>query len=1113
MAAWSHRPWYKVSTPEQKRALEAENWRRQISAQLFRAAHTQGEQDASEIIRLTGKTWERNPLGPKDDAFSDPLAPPEVQMAADREQAVTRGLQTQPEKRPGVPRGVAEAFPEEAVGRKVYDSSSSAPSVDLNASLVDNREGLPGPIRRALDVPVLGNVITEAARPANYVPIGPGGFARNLVQNIGGNLAAQGASDVAAKATKDSPPEVGFAAQLVAGLTGAVAGGTAADLGFQGVRRGAPTALRGAAEAATTYRDITQNIPVGASVKDVSGALPDAVTEPSIVERFTNVIQQAKPLRNQTARMQSFERGRRAGEFGALRTASGGEAGARSARGALSGELPKLQFDAPRDAFSQDDIDQLFDINRQFKWGPKQRFDQATVDTALFKTLSGQVPTQSEIKLMSKVYGADLANAILSKRGWGEKARENFYDVLNIPRTLASTVDFSGILRQGGFLVGHPTRLAKTVPAYVRATFSDSFAQGVDESIRTAPYATELEQAGLYIADRTRQTLGDREEAFMSRFLTNTGFKSRLTKAGVGAGVGYASGDTEEERRRNAMIGAGVGFASPTVVKASERGYVTFLNKLRSDVAHDIMKGWDDQYREQNIDRLARFVNAATGRGDLQELGNVGPALNAFFFSPRFLYSRFQLGAEAARSVATLNDPLSRTIAKDTVAFVGTGLAAMKLMQLSGQADVELDPRSSDFGKVKIGPTRYDFWGGYQQIARYTAQLITGERKTTTRGEITDVNRLETVGRFLQSKLSPTAGFAVDALRGESSMGEEITASKDSVKQQAWNRMAPLFIQDLTQAAQEEGVRGVIKTAPAGLGIGVQTFESANDIERRLAREMFPDTPYEQLNREQLRSIKQSPEMQGKLGESGPLQERAKAKYDEQSYDDAELEAGRMTPDEWKDRRTVRNAEYGGMLLAEQGDKPIQNPRNAYEEYLNVMRASRDQGGRIDFDKVEEWLNHQSPERQAQIEARSGLSDTPYVAERRAVSDELRKSGFFDIRDETWAEIKSRMNGKVRAEADQFASYDEYQQELVQQLAERLSRRMDPEIAYQRALMMINSHPAIGAFSELQKKKRALWARANNDLAQQAISFGFLSASELNIGASRAIRPPASVTR
>ena len=301
-------------------------------------------------------------------------------------------------------------------------------------------------------------------------------------------------------------------------------------------------------------------------------------------------------------------------------------------------------------------------------------------------------------------------------------------------------------------------------------------------------------------------------------------------------------------------------------------------------------------------------------------------------------------------------------------------------------------------------------------------------------------------------------------------------------------------------------IRDSIKTIPAAFGVGVSNYSSNSDLERKIAGEMFPNAPFETLSRDQLMQVRSDQRYQDRLDQGGgKTREQAKVVFSNQSHDDTELQAGRMTQEEWADRRTKRMAEYGGFLLAENGDKPIQHPRNAYEEYLNVLRTSKDEGGQLDFTKVEDWISQQSPERQALIESRTGLSDTPYVAERRKVSDSLRKAGFYELRDNAWAETKARFSGKVKAEADQFASYDDYRAEVIRQLADRLSARMDPEIAMKRAEIMVDSNGAIAAYNKRLQASRAKWAKANQSLAQQAINYGFMSASKTNLGASGSI--------
>ncbi|KKL86679.1 hypothetical protein LCGC14_1942360, partial [marine sediment metagenome] len=127
----------------------------------------------------------------------------------------------------------------------------------------------------------------------------------------------------------------------------------------------------------------------------------------------------------------------------------------------------------------------------------------------------------------------------------------------------------------------------------------------------------------------------------------------------------------------------------------------------------------------------------------------------------RILASRVQ----APLQLLSSSSMVRKLAARDLAAFVGTGIGILSMAKLAG-ADVEMDPRSSNFAKIRVGPTRLDFWAGFQPIARYVAQAATGERKSAL-GNIGEVSLIETGTRFLQSKLSPQAGAAVDIVHGE----------------------------------------------------------------------------------------------------------------------------------------------------------------------------------------------------------------------------------------------------------------------------------------------------------------------------------------------------------
>lgn len=71
----------------------------------------------------------------------------------------------------------------------------------------------------------------------------------------------------------------------------------------------------------------------------------------------------------------------------------------------------------------------------------------------------------------------------------------------------------------------------------------------------------------------------------------------------------------------------------------------------------------------------------------------------------------------------------------------------------------EIDPRATDFGKIQLGPIRYDFWGGDAQWAKFITRMIGNIREGQTKESITDMiikaDRNELIWKFIRSKMSP----------------------------------------------------------------------------------------------------------------------------------------------------------------------------------------------------------------------------------------------------------------------------------------------------------------------------------------------------------------------
>ena len=158
---------------------------------------------------------------------------------------------------------------------------------------------------------------------------------------------------------------------------------------------------------------------------------------------------------------------------------------------------------------------------------------------------------------------------------------------------------------------------------------------------------------------------------------------------------------------------------------------------------------------------------------------------------------------------------------------------------------VELDPSSTDFGKVALGPTKYDVLGGNGQSARFIVNAITGKAKSSG----TDVERVrhrgEIIERFIRSKSNPTLGVAWSARQGENFTGEPFEWN-----QELWNLVLSMNAEDtyeifanslptqgdeLPFAKMAQNIAGgVLSTS----GAGGQTYFTADDV----IRTYFPTT-------------------------------------------------------------------------------------------------------------------------------------------------------------------------------------------------------------------------------------------------------------------------------
>lgn len=278
-------------------------------------------------------------------------------------------------------------------------------------------------------------------------------------------------------------------------------------------------------------------------------------------------------------------------------------------------------------------------------------------------------------------------------------------------------------------------------------------------------------------------------------------------------------------------------------IRASNRAYTAFLNHVRVETLDDLVKaaGKDIESNPELGHQLAEFVNDATGRGTMKahiginknhqieyNFENKAQVLADVFFSPRLMASRVNMLNPTTYLTA------APQVRKEYIkALLRTGIAwgaFASLGKIAG-ADVSTDTNSADFGKVKIGNTRLDAAGGFQQYLVLASRLASGGWVSS--GDRTGAFQPFGVGykpetswstteRFFGNKLHPVAKYVYDYMNADQShpfpVGDRVLQT-----------YIPMMTQDILQVAQENPELLPITVPFAGLGGGSQTYEGAKN--------------------------------------------------------------------------------------------------------------------------------------------------------------------------------------------------------------------------------------------------------------------------------------------
>lgn len=282
------------------------------------------------------------------------------------------------------------------------------------------------------------------------------------------------------------------------------------------------------------------------------------------------------------------------------------------------------------------------------------------------------------------------------------------------------------------------------------------------------------------------------------------------------------------------------------IYKGSESAYTGFVYRTRADVF--------DKYLEVakktgvNIDdpkelrAIGKLVNSLTGRGSLGPLEPVANAVNNVFFSPRMMKSTIDtLTAHQLQKDVT---PFVRKQAAKNLLKIVLGTAAVLAIARALKKDsVELDPKSSDFGKIKIGNTRFDVTGGMSGVVTLAARILTQSSKSSTTGIVKPLNSgfgsqtgMDVIESFFENKLSPAAALLKDLIKQKDFAGNAPT-----VMGELNNLFTPLPITTYQELKNDaNSANDLLGLILDGLGIATNTYgQSTKDWSQNPSKELL----------------------------------------------------------------------------------------------------------------------------------------------------------------------------------------------------------------------------------------------------------------------------------
>lgn len=696
-----------------------------------------------------------------------------------------------------------------------------------------------------------------------------------------------------------------------------------------------------------------------------------------------------------------------------------------------------------------------------------------------------------------------------------EKFKKNVLGILGIPLEVFVGGDISAGGRQArGLAHSHPVLWAEAVVKGIQSMDPKVADKLITEMKMHPRYKDLVEVGNLHLA-----------------------FKEGEEQLGQGlAGAAMAKASTAIKSKVGGKLGSFLA-APADYLPATERNYNMTLDWIRFTVANQIIDNAVRNGREIDkalLTNVTNYINHKTGYGTGFLLDASHGALSVPFLAPRYWLSKYQSVGDTFAKFA--KEPALRgEIAKNTAGWLGT-MAAISAASAyaGGQAGIFQNPLAGSFGGVGSQDRSFDATGGLATEIRNVGRIATGSRVDAT-GKTIPEDRDQLVGRFLRSKLSPNAGTLTSLLLGEDYNGNPANLkSLEGLSNLAKGSVIPLFYQEVYKAFQKEfpgaavdenafgALLDKIKNDPASIARFAGTSAAAafgvsphieldnkyDERERRL-REMFPDQPGITWNTTNSVQRNEYNAKYGKMTADHPDAIRAQEIRDTQRANnvkaqaniDTTFEPGREWREAYQDLLISISSEIqANELNAPFTGKPYDSDMDrAVREWAGKIKELTPFPGGTDWRAVEAWVAS-DPTRAKLIDQYMNDPNKPDTAlsdkvrEYKADSKLIRESGYWELKDDVWAEFTKAAGPQPGWQPGM--TYDEYRNSTIDQIKQALvSSGMNAAVAEDKAAdLAAKNFPGIKFMDDVYTKQVLIpWIVQNPDAFYAVAKWGYIS--------------------